>query len=124
MNNLRMAIEEVNPRKGWIGIDLDGTLAYYTSGDGVAGIGAPIEKMVNFVKHLIDEDQEVRIMTARVGSENEDANEAQRKMITLWTERILGKALPVTCKKDPGMIVLYDDRAIQVISNTGEIVEA
>jgi len=124
MNHLRMALEETGLKKGWVGVDLDGTLAYYNSGDGVAQIGPPIEKMVAFVKHMLDEGIEVRIMTARVGSENEAANEAQREMITKWTESILGQALAVTCKKDPGMIVLYDDRAIQVISNMGEIVEA
>jgi len=119
-----MALEETGLKKGWVGVDLDGTLAYYNSGDGVDKIGPPIEKMVSFVKRMLDEGVEVRIMTARVGSENEAANEVQREMITRWTANILGQALTVTCKKDPGMIVLYDDRAIQVVSNMGEIVEA
>jgi hypothetical protein len=31
--------------------------------------------------------------------------------------------IPITCCKDRGMIELWDDRAVQVIENTGERVD-
>ena len=39
-----------------------------------------------------------------------------------WTYNVFGRILTVTCVKDYAMIELYDDRAIQVTRNTGEIV--
>jgi len=36
-----------------------------------------------------------------------------------WCEKHLGLALPVTCVKDMHMIELWDDRAVQVVTNTG-----
>ena len=52
--------------KGWFGVDLDGTLAFY---DGYKGevIGAPIPKMIDRVKRWISKGRTVKIMTARVG---------------------------------------------------------
>ena len=38
-----------------------------------------------------------------------------------WTEKHIGHRLPVTCEKDYGMIELWDDRAVRVIHNKGEI---
>jgi len=51
---------------GWIGIDLDGTLAEYGKWQGVDHIGAPIPLMVARVKRMIAEGINVRIYTARV----------------------------------------------------------
>lgn len=39
--------------------------------------------------------------------------------IEQWCEKYLGQKLPVTCSKDFGMLELWDDRAIQIVSNTG-----
>jgi hypothetical protein len=125
MDYLRIALlDHKDGDGGWYGFDLDGTLAVYNRGDGVEGIGAPIEPIVRLAKGLIAEGKEVRIMTARVGGHDANKNEHQRQMIAAWTEEVLGKRLAVTNQKDPGMIVLYDDRAVQVIANTGEIVSA
>lgn len=123
MNHLRLVLEEVKEKTGWYGFDLDGTLAQYESGDGVEGIGTPIPAMVELAQRLLAKGKEVRIMTARVGGADAAHNEHQRDMIAAWTEKVLGKRLDVTNEKDPGMIVLYDDRAVQVVSNTGELVE-
>ena len=113
---------------GWIGVDLDGTLAKYGGWDG--GIGEPIPIMVERVKKWIIEGVEVRIFTARVGSgggyslesgrsdDNEFASE-QRTLIEEWCEKHIGIKLPVTATKDFRMIELWDDRAVQVIVNTG-----
>lgn len=43
----------------------------------------------------------------------------QHALIEDWCARHLGVVLPITATKDFHMRVLYDDRAIQVISNTG-----
>lgn len=40
-------------------------------------------------------------------------------MIKAWCLEHLGQELEVTCSKDYGMILLYDDRAVQIIPNTG-----
>ena len=57
--------------KDWIGVDLDGTLAeYHGWNDGK--IGEPIQLMVERVKRWLAEGKSVRIMTARVGVQ-EDA---------------------------------------------------
>lgn len=44
---------------GWIGVDLDGTLAEYHGWDD-GRIGAPIPKMVQRVKQWLAEGKEVR----------------------------------------------------------------
>jgi hypothetical protein len=50
---------------GWIGIDLDGTLAHYESGDAANNeVGEPILPMLERVKMLMTSN-EVRIFTAR-----------------------------------------------------------
>ena len=40
-------------------------------------------------------------------------------MIDRWCLKHLGEALPITCIKDMRMTELWDDRAIQVVPNTG-----
>ena len=51
---------------GWIGVDLDGTLARYDGWKGPEHIGEPLMPMVERVKAWLAEGREVRIMTARV----------------------------------------------------------
>lgn len=119
-----------NPRieKGWYGFDLDGTIAHHEPGDPVDVIGAPIEPMIRMIKDLLEQNFRVKIMTARVWVPRDErwsaelANECgrQRLMIMDWCEKHIGKRLEVTCEKDPNMIYLYDDRAYNVIRNTGE----
>jgi len=108
-----------NGYESWIGIDFDGTLAHHESGD--MSLGEPIYDMVNFVLELIDDDETVKIMTARVGSDSEEENAEQERLIRAWCLEHLGFTLDVTCKKDPGMVALYDDRAYHVVKNTGVI---
>jgi len=50
---------------GWIGVDLDGTLATYGGWKGPDDIGAPVPAMMKRVKRWIGEGREVRIFTAR-----------------------------------------------------------
>lgn len=113
----------MNNKQGWIGVDLDGTLAEYNTGEYHPNeIGKPVERMLNRVKKWIVENKDVRIFTARVSPYNTD-HMNQELLIRAWCMKHLGRALPVTCCKDYMMIELWDDRAIQVESNTGRRVD-
>ena len=106
-------------KQGWIGVDLDGTLAKYDGWKGVTHIGEPVPLMVNRVKDWISCGTEVKIFTARVSGEDAIA---ARHAIEKWCERHIGVVLRVTNEKDYAMIALYDDRAVQVEENTGILV--
>ena len=114
----------MSTQNGWIGVDLDGTLAQYQGWQGIASIGEPVPLMVERVKAWIAEGMDVRIFTARVGPGSRLAGELGDtvRAIEKWCELHIGKVLPVTCTKDFGMLELWDDRAIQVIPNTGEAI--
>lgn len=101
-------------KAGWVGIDLDGTLAKYDSWRGVSHIGEPIPAMVDYVKGLLDAGIEIRIFTARC-----QAGAKAMLAIELWCKVHLGRVLQVTDKKDFGMVFCVDDRAVSVIPNTG-----
>ena len=105
---------------GWNGVDLDGTLALYDGWVSEDHIGEPIPKMLDRVIKWLSEGKEVRIMTARVSPQPGGGESRARLAIQQWCMKHLGQILPVTCAKDYGMIELWDDRAIQVIPNTGE----
>jgi hypothetical protein len=99
---------------GWIGVDLDGTLAYYDGWVGIDHIGRPIPTMVRRVKTWLQQGRDVRIFTARV-----DNGPVAIQHITRWSIEHLGEALEITNVKDMHMVELWDDRAIQVERNTG-----
>jgi hypothetical protein len=104
--------------EGWIGVDLDGTLAEHEPTWSGTRIGAPIEPMVTRVKRWLSLGKDVRILTARVHPDW-DKDYAQRYAIYHWSEAVFGIVLPVTCQKDPDMLELWDDRAITIVCNTG-----
>lgn len=123
--------------RGWIGVDLDGTLAHYDHWRGPNHIGEPVPKMLARVKKHLAAGDEVRIMTARVyplpfihpdddrmqfvgANDRETSANMAAIAILAWCERHLGRRLPITCQKDYGMISLYDDRVVQIVPNTGE----
>jgi hypothetical protein len=101
---------------GWIGVDLDGTLATYGDWKGPNHIGEPIPAMIERVKQWLEEGLEVRIFTARVWGEK---RQSIIKPIEDWCLEHIGQVLPITCEKDYGMIELWDDRCVQVEINTG-----
>lgn len=103
---------------GWIGVDLDGTLAEYDQWRGAEHIGAPVPLMVERVQRWLQDGREVRIFTARV-SEGEDLP-VVRYHIEQWCRRHIGRILPITNVKDLHMDELWDDRAVQVERNTGQ----
>jgi hypothetical protein len=111
----------------WIGVDLDGTAAIYTTWKRWDDIGEPIPKMIERIKAWIAEGITVKIFTARVGFESDRCKisgevftkDAMTAVIQRWTLKHIGKKLAVTATKDFAMRELWDDRAIQVVANTG-----
>lgn len=117
----------------WVGVDLDGTLAYHVDDKDPCHIGAPIPPMAARVRRWLAQGKKVRILTARVdgglsaiaagndlGFKYRDTAKITAA-IQAWTIEHFGVALPVTCRKDHGMVELWDDRAVHVVYNTGEI---
>lgn len=104
----------------WIGVDLDGTLAYYDGWKGADHIGQPIPKMLERVRSWLSTGEDVRIMTARVSPEQGQEAITARAAIKMWLFTHLGRVLPITSEKDIHMKELWDDRVIQVIKNTGK----
>ena len=106
---------------GWIGCDLDCTLAEYSPKHNWASkniIGPPIKLMVDRIKKWIEEGKEVRIFTARVSHPKANGVEAA---IHAWCLKHIGQELKVTCIKDWECIQIWDDRAVAVERNTGKI---
>ena len=101
---------------GWIGVDLDGTLAYYDGWKSPEHIGEPIPKMAERVREWLAQGREVRIFTARAGVREQIIH------VEKWCVKHFGVTLIVTDRKDFGMIELWDDRCVQIQPNTGEIV--
>lgn len=99
----------------WIGVDLDGTLAFY---EGTTNcIGKPVPAMLAKVKRILDQDvYAVKIFTARASVPSMIPEVKQ------WLSDIGLPNLEVTNKKDFNMVALYDDRAITIIENTGKTV--
>ncbi len=123
--------EEGETMSGWIGVDLDGTLAEYHDFVSVTHIGRPIMPMVERVRDWLKAGYDVRIFTARVdggtaalaeGNKHGEKFADQvpiRGAIDKFCMDQFGKTLPITNEKDYGLIEIWDDRAIQVIPNTG-----
>ena len=116
-------------RDGWVGVDLDGTLAYWRHGQlkrwGHYDIGDPIPDMLERVKQWIKAGIDVRIFTARVAltPENSPRNvENHKAEINIWCMKHIGKSIPITCIKDNDMIELWDDRCVHVAINTGRVI--
>lgn len=99
--------------KGWVGIDLDGTLAKYDTWHGIDHIGEPISYMLGYVSYLIAHGIEVKIVTARV----QEGPEAI-KVVKDWCKKYIGLELDVTDKKDISMVLLVDDRVANVNCDT------
>lgn len=107
--------------KGWIGVDFDGTLAYYGDFRDI-NYGKPIEPMLIRVKEWVRRGQRVKIMTARASDPN--TLRESIKDIQDWCEKYGLPRLEVTCQKDYDMIELWDDRCVRVECNTGKILSS
>lgn len=98
---------------GWIGVDLDGTLAVYDEWRGPEHIGEPVPAMLARVKMWLWQGIKVKIMTARAGDPKFETP------IRLWLRKHDIGGCDITNQKDFDMIELWDDRCVQVEPNTG-----
>ncbi len=101
------------PRKGWIGVDLDGTLAKCESNPDPHTIGPPVPLMHQRVRYWLRTGREVKIFTARA------SDEQQRMLVEQWCKKYGLENLEITDRKDFRMVVLWDDRAVGVVTNMG-----
>ncbi len=105
----------------WIGVDFDGTLAYYEPGTFQPFVfGDPIMPMVERVKRWLAEGYEVRVFTARVAQPGRLVRGLIEKALKAWCLTHIGQELEITNEKDMDMLEFWDDRAVQVKMNTGE----
>lgn len=95
---------------GWIGVDLDGSLAHY---NGTDTIGDVLPPMLFRVRRWLKQGKQVRIFTARAG------DPGQIPKVRAWLSRYGLGELAITNVKDFEMLELWDDRAVQLIPNTG-----
>lgn len=98
----------------WIGVDFDGTLAAWTPGGGMP-VGDPVPAMLGRVLVWLSQGKDVRIFTARA-----EVPELVTE-IEEWCEKHVGQKLPVTNVKDFACVAIYDDIAVSVVRNTGEL---
>jgi len=122
-NALVDRIQELNDSdEPWVGIDLDGTLAENVVPYKCGVIGKPIEPIVRVAKKLLEEGITIKILTARVSSNNPDRAQNFRA-IQRWCKKHLGKEVDITAEKDYNMVYSIDDLTKQVIQDKGLFVE-
>ena len=107
--------DDMKAKPAKIGVDLDGTLAFYNGWEGHDKIGKPIPKMMARVKKWISQGKTVVIFTARA-----HGGERYKAPIRQWVKDNGLPDLEITNVKTPDMKEIWDDRAIQVKVNTGE----
>jgi hypothetical protein len=100
-----------------IAVDLDGTLAYYTEWKGIEHIGEPIPAMLARIKLWLEQGISVKILTARA------TDIKSIRYIEDWLEEHGIGGLEITNKKTPDIKQIWDDRAVQVIPNTGQPIQ-
>jgi histidinol phosphatase-like enzyme len=109
----------------WIAVDLDGTLAKEKPGrTDPYEIGEPIPEMVERVKRWLALGLPVKLFTARMAEYSVTSQfyrdlERMELVLRAWCKEHIGQELECTNKKDGGMEVLWDDRAVQVARNLG-----
>lgn len=126
----------------WVGVDLDGTTLTYDNWVGWNVFGRPIEPMIDRIRAWIAAGIEVRIVTARIGlpfavqdGKPIYSKELKNKCLVtgkLYSDHMMQIAvqdaleqiaclprLVVQCYKEVTMMEFYDDRAIQMVPNTG-----
>ena len=109
----------------WIGVDLDGTLVMQEGDYDPYIIGTPIPRMMSRVSCWLMYGKKVKIFTARVAPSSGELFGYDVKKVALvieeWCEKQFGKRLEVTHEKDCFLTEYWDDRAVRVGFNTGEV---
>lgn len=114
-------------QKRCIGLDLDGTAAFYEKFIAPDNIGAPIPEMVRKVKEALAQGDEVVIFTARVNpgqGSGKDALDATVAFLAIaeFSKKTFGQLLAITHEKSRHFTEMWDDRGRQVAENTGVFV--
>lgn len=99
--------------EGWIGVDFDGTLAYYDRWRGQRHAGPPVGVMLRRVKGWLAQGKVVKIFTARAHDPEGVAT------VKCWLYANGLPDLEVTATKDFSMTELWDDRCVRVRTNEG-----
>lgn len=115
--------------KGWVGFDLDGTLATYTGWVGFSRIGQPVPEIVSLMVAYASQGYEVRVFTGRVAPDpdsNDIPVEDRRDLIRQWLSTCVVPYLPegypeikITHEKDKYLYMAYDDRVQGVVPSKG-----
>lgn len=117
---LMQKMQHFGHSKKWLAVDLDGTLAHYDGWKGIGSIGDPIKNIAEAIKSRKEAGWGVAIFTARVSDPAE--REAAEESIWAWADHHNIEIDGITCIKHKHFVEFWDDRAIQVIKNTGEFV--
>lgn len=109
-----------SPRpRGTMAFDFDGTLSTQVDHyQGPTRTGDPIPLTVMALMRCLEAGYDVVIFTARADPGHPDAP-AAIAAIRAWCVQHLGRAFPVTAIKHYSFVAMYDDRAIQLVPNTG-----
>src|SRR4051812_18499178 len=98
--------------EGWVGFDLDGTIARYEGWKGPNHIGEPIRPAIERLKRILKAGVTVKVVTARVSKDSTPEEIRSFKAIfNIWCDTAIGQRLELTAEKDYSMLVLFDDRA-------------
>lgn len=105
-----------------IAVDWDGTLVEYNGYKGAGVFGPPIPAMVSRIKVWLAEGREVLIFTSRVSVEH-DPNRmlVECKAIDAALRRMGLPLLQITANKYIRISEFWDDRAVNVLKNTGRL---
>lgn len=103
-----------------IAVDLDGTLAEYNGWRGMEHIGAPVQNIVTALKYHQSQGAKIWIFTARVSDDNEAPQATFH--IKNWLKRYNIEVDGITAVKHKFFTEIWDDRAIQVVRNTGQFI--
>jgi hypothetical protein len=118
IKSILLTVLEGDENEEWIGVDFDGTLAEYGGWHGATKCGKPIPKMVARVRRWVGHGKKVKIFTAR--ADDEKSVNAIKK----WLKDNELPDLEITNIKDQYMVKLWDDKAVGVETNTGEVKES
>ncbi len=113
-----LASTEVIPpsREGaWIGVDLDGTLAKFKTWKGLKHVGRPVPVMLARIRRWLAAGYQVKIVTARATLPE------SLPPIQKWLRKHGLEGLEITNRVDMDMVELWDDRAIHIRANTGQL---
>lgn len=108
----------------WIGVDFDGTLAFSIERTSPYELGPPVPEMVNRVRSWLAHGLTVKLFTARMCEISKTTGQVRDLVfmeaeLRRWCREHIGSELECVNAKDGLMEVLWDDRAVRVVRDTG-----